>query len=145
MFLEVPKDAYGVLIRQNSEQSDLWYKLDIPEENSSYCIEIPHGNWQLLGSSPGLTEEQLKEIMPSYYGGTKFHNYNGNMMLDTAVEAYTSLKISKGVVDVNPLGEKFIPVGSDSVGDYHYQKRLYQQWHEAKQQVKSFQVLFKKD
>ena len=67
------------------------------------------GNYELLGIYPELTEEQSKSVVESYYGGTKFHNYIGDMMLDTAKESFQSLMEREKCYTVNPL--KFDPTG----------------------------------
>jgi len=74
-----------------------------PNKNLLRC-EVPSG-FELLGNSTDLTEEHLKEIMPTTLmhqkHGVKTYKYrsyeNGFMGFPTALEAYNSLKISFGL------------------------------------------------
>lgn len=79
------KDCYLATI--HGDDAIVW---QCDDEMISFDI-IPKGDWQLLGIYPELTEEQSKSVVESYYGGTKFHNYIGDMMLDTAKESFQSL------------------------------------------------------
>jgi len=162
MFVEVPKQTKS---GECFIEDTCLYLGNLPYNISSHFIRIDKGNWQLLGSSTDLSEEQLKEIMPRgdadpsgdryvvgyglYYQNIEVNYWEGV----TALEAYTSLKISLGVVDVNPLRLPTFSYyfGEDGPTDnqllsaeadfYH----RMEQWQQAQQQVKSFQVLFKKD
>jgi len=105
----------------------------------SFCY-LPKGNWQLLGDSKYLTEEQLKEIMPmelievtsvtNEYGNDYYAYVNPldeENAYSTAIESYKSLKESLGVVDECNCSD------GDSFNCYKCLK------------LKSYQVLYKKN
>jgi len=128
--------------------------LEIPNDGNPFTTGItaknplPDGDWQLLGDRNSVTEEQLKEIMPYHQleAGRLYFNFNGKYFITTALEAYTSLKISLGVVDVNAYDKDLRTAVLNSVYNT-YESKLNEAniYREAQEQVKSFQVLFKKD
>ena len=109
LVVSVTKEASDLTLPKVG-MADLYFRTDDKEYEDGYIsVGIPQGDWQLLGIYPELTEEQSKSVVESYYGGTKFHNYIGDMMLDTAKESFQSLMEREKCYTVNPL--KFDPTG----------------------------------
>lgn len=78
------------------------YLGNLPINISSHFIRIEKGNWQLLGDSKQLTEEDLVGVMPKVMG-QHYINHNSKSIIDrwckTALEAFNSLKESLQLSD----------------------------------------------
>jgi len=143
--VEVPQDAYDIKIRQNSEQSDLWYTQDLSVPNVSNWIELPIGVWQFLSLSKDITEEIAKTIMP-FVGRPwcAYKDYTSNKnWFQSALESFHSWELSEGMVSVNPYGEK--PFNSDMYypASMEIMGKINDEWQEAQQQVKNYCILIK--
>lgn len=145
LFVDVPDDADRFKVFNDLDKPYLSYFVGV----ETYREYLPKGNWKLLGKSTELTEEQLNEIMPAIstaqLDGVWYSSDGERFIHETALESYNSLKESLGVVDVNFIGEE--PKNKDcTCSDCKQDNEVYQEeWNEAQQQVKSYQVLYKKN
>lgn len=94
-------------------------------------LNIPEGNWQILGFSDQLREEQCAELFP-HSVLTKMHDLY-RTVLDKFLEA-------NGVYSKNPYGEK--PVNKDFYWGYLSD---LEQWQEAEANTGSWIILKKMD
>lgn len=64
LLVEVPEDAKLLQITQNASGRNLSYKVNNTPHPFGYThIKLPEGNYQILGKSTELSEEQMKEIV----------------------------------------------------------------------------------
>ncbi|HRC15931.1 MAG TPA: hypothetical protein PLY25_09655, partial [Bacteroidia bacterium] len=61
LLVEVPEDAIGFII-------DYLYLICNPYESDKKVIELPQCQWEILGKSTELSEEQMKEICEFRFG-----------------------------------------------------------------------------
>jgi len=121
-------------------------------------IKLPSGQYQILGKSTELSEEQMKEICESIFDKYYFdymnpenNNYAPGFTLETVQESYLSLLEANGIVDRCSIEEPEIyqddgirqpckydyPHGFD-LEQYH---KDLKQWQEAQSKVKHYLVL----
>jgi hypothetical protein len=69
--VEVPKDAMGIeLISRlnsviiNEEHNDLWYYTK--KSDDMIFVELPKNNYELIGTTSTLTDEQVKELIKDF-------------------------------------------------------------------------------
>ena len=61
---------------------------------------LPKGNWQILGKSTELSEEQMKEILPIYEGairGYRIYTQRPDLLTKDIQESYLSLLEANGI------------------------------------------------
>jgi hypothetical protein len=103
----VPEDA------KEFDISDMGSLIYYVEWGNSGYIDLPQGQYQILGKSTELSEEQMKEIcwQVSFGNYTGYKNYNQAKCSDfrdivessfsTVQESYLSLLEANGIVDMN--------------------------------------------
>lgn len=102
MFVPVPDDASDLTLPKIGIV-DLYFRTDDEDYEDGYIsVTIPQGNWQVLGDSKQLTEEDLVGVMPKAMG-QHYINHNSKSIIDrwckTALEAFNSLKESLQLSD----------------------------------------------
>lgn len=147
LFVRVPDDSYGFVLRQNSDNSDLWYTQDLAVPNISNWIELRPNNWQLIGLASEVTEEQAKVVGFDYvYDGMDDENIKGliyecfddsDFVCQNALESFKSLMQHLQVHEVNPFGDDD---GNEFLG---YGDDLHDKFNQAKERTGKFIVLFK--
>ena len=149
-FVEVPSDAYNLIIRQNFEQSDLWYTQDLAITNVSNWNNLIGTGWKFLCLSKDMTEEVAKTIMPGistaqldgvWYSIGKGEKY----CYDTALESFRSFEQSVGVVSVNPY-EKSDECTCHICSEYcNWCEDDFDgiEYNEAQNEVKNYAILIK--
>ena len=151
LLVEVPEDAIGFII-------DYFYLICNPYESDKKVIELPQCQWEILGKSTELSEEQMKEICPKCIGLSVYPDYNFKptrlvalKFFHTVQESYISLLEANGIVDRCDIEEPEIyhddgirepckydyPHGFD-LEQYH---KDLKQWQEAQSKVKHYLVL----
>jgi hypothetical protein len=143
-FLEVPSEASSFRISYQGEE--LVFKSD----DTFKRIRIEKGNWRIVALSTEVTEEMAREVMPglsvAQLYGVWYSIGNGERYChETALEAFNSLKVSLGVVDVNPMPK---PKESDldsSFFEMQVDLRELEQWQEAQQQLKTYLIIIKEN
>ena len=102
LLVEVPDDAIGFII-------DYFYLICNPYESDKKVIELPQCQWEMIGKSTELSEEQMKEIcwQVSFGNYTGYKNYNKAKCSDfrdivessfsTVQESYLSLLEANGI------------------------------------------------
>jgi len=106
LLVEVPEDAIGFII-------DYLYLICNPYESDKKVIELPQCQWEILGKSTELSEEQMKEICEFRFGNQSeyleagFIDYNtpvrngfGDKYIlnkETVQESYLSLLEANGI------------------------------------------------
>jgi len=99
-------------------------------------IKLPSGQYQILGKSTELSEEQMKEICEHCKMGYLNYKYPfssnpSEAFTDNLQESYLSLLESNGIVDRNPISDEQKNVD-----------RFWQvEWQEAQSKVKHYLVL----
>ncbi len=130
LILEVPKEATKIEIRGTRLYFD-----------PVSMLELPSSDYQLLGKTTDLTEEQIK-LLCKLLG------------IEQSLKSLLEYFQSKGYVDRNPYGEK-CPVHYDyeeMQESGHYLAEIetkmnvkIHQWQEAEDKVKTFVVLIPKN
>jgi len=127
LLVEVPEDAIGFII-------DYLYLICNPYESDKKVIELPQCQWEILGKSTELSEEQMKEILPIYEGairGYRIYTQRPDLLTKDIQESYLSLLESNGIVDRNPISDEQKNVD-----------RFWQvEWQQAQSKVKHYLVL----
>lgn len=107
--VKVPEGAslFKVTDRLEFDELDQNSGMQMPD-----YIMLPEGNWQIVGISDQLTEEQCREVMPVSY--LPFPNFDpigfevndelGTTIYNTAKEAFESLMQSERCYSENPYG-----------------------------------------
>lgn len=101
--VDVPEDAYGFQIPYNL--SILGYQL--PPLRANFSIDIPEGNWEILGRPEEMEEEQAQKIIEEPKLGY-YKNYEDKRAYDefiwldifiirTAIKSFQSLLKSKNL------------------------------------------------
>lgn len=94
LFVEVPDDAIGFII-------DYFYLICNPYESDKKVIELPQCQWEILGKSTELSEEQMKEICEDVKGmfqSVMYKDYIGlNFPYHFVNESYLSLLEANGI------------------------------------------------
>lgn len=122
-------------------------------------IDLPQGQWEILGKSTELSEEQMKGIcwQVSFGNYTGYKNYNQAKCSDfrdivessfsTVQESYLSLLEANGIVDRNlyekPDADKILDEYScneNVISKMVYREDL-EQYQEAQSKVKTYLVL----
>ena len=107
LFVEVPMDAYDFKLEDGTDYS-YWSTMDeCFSKPHKFYHSIPEGNWQLLGYSLSLTEEQLKDVMElfsitrmrsfCYKDYVKSVGTFSSFTCQTPLESFQSLKSSLGL------------------------------------------------
>ena len=147
LLVEVPEDAIGFII-------DYFYLICNPYESDKKVIELPQCQWEMIGKSTELSEEQMKEILPIYEGairGYRIYTQRPDLLTKDIQESYLSLLEANGIVDRCSIEEPEIyqddgirqpckydyPHGFD-LEQYH---KDLKQWQEAQSKVKHYLVL----
>ena len=141
LFVEVPEDA----TRFVTDWKFLIVDIFSPTQK---MIPIPEGQYQILGKSTELSEEQMKEII-TLYEGKKYKVYTGSYgkYTDKVQESYLSLLEANGIVDrdrnmIDKPNESDI---LEDCEDWVYARAKYQslleQWQESQSKVKHYLVL----
>lgn len=151
LFVEVPEDGKDFYINNVGcirYSVGGWSKCIEPEEMGVY---LNKDEYEILGKSTELSEEQMKEIVDvdkeaSYWDDEHeeyYVNYNINGKSDRYVfssvqKSYLSLLEANGIVDRNPLGD-IAPEYDVSKSDGGAYKFL--DWKKAQSKVKHYLVL----
>jgi len=133
LLVEVPEDAIGFII-------DYLYLICNPYESDKKVIELPQCQWEILGKSTELSEEQMKEILPIYEGairGYRIYTQRPDLLTKDIRESYLSLLEANGIVDRNSASH---PSDIDPTNRSHYDK-IEQEWQQAQSKVKHYLVL----
>ena len=127
LLVEVPEDAREFKI----ENGLLLFKADFIPFG---IVILPQGQYQILGKSTELSEEQMKEILPIYEGairGYRIYTQRPDLLTKDIRESYLSLLEANGIVDRNPFDKSGMTFSSE------YQNK----WQEAQSKVKHYLVL----
>lgn len=108
--MEVPADAGKPTILVAFQPNTLSYEYSV--EKRERCetgliamIDLPLGNWQLIGATKDLTEEQARQIVEQVGLSNGWKDYDTNNIPScypyiSPIESFRSLLIAKGL-DVN--------------------------------------------
>lgn len=131
----VPKEAQDIEVTTDSDELGSWSMLEYgylnDDEESGFRggveineIDLPAGNWQILGELGRITEEQAALVMPSRMIKKSWDDHLSlayenpsrqkgttveaqlSSYVDTALEALSILADSMEVYAVNPYGEE---------------------------------------
>jgi len=94
----VPGNSFNYVVRENEEQSDLWYESHYGDDDISNWIELPLAKHQFIARWPGITEEEAAEIVPFVglpWGAYKDYT-NGSNWFSSSRQSSTSLMQSIG-------------------------------------------------
>jgi len=164
LLVEVPEDAKNFTITEFDwfENAPKWYLLHETIEDNCGCPIEFDGDWEILGKSTELSEEQMKEIceykeIDSYdCDGMVWYDIYRNYALDdsywlnscdqffTVRESYLSLLEANGIVDRNNLTNPDTTsiLGSSPSGiDYEILDELRDKWQKSQSKVKHYLVL----
>ena len=133
LFVEVPEGA----TRFVTDWKFLIVDIFSPTQK---MIPIPEGQYQILGKSTELSEEQMKEILPIYEGairGYRIYTQRPDLLTKDIRESYLSLLEANGIVDRNSASH---PSDIDPTNRSHYDK-IEQEWQQAQSKVKHYLVL----
>lgn len=139
LVVDLPEGATDVA----SGNDKIMYWIQYGFAKSLRVANLPPGQWQLLGKTFDLSEEQWKDILPRYIGGiTGYLDYESgrpDALVKSATESGLSLLISNKVFKENPISsEKPITIighkGSEKICEAIL-KRFQDQWQEAEQHV----------
>ena len=133
LLVEVPEDA----TRFVTDWKFLIVDIFSPTQK---MIPIPEGQYQILGKSTELSEEQMKEILPIYEGairGYRIYTQRPDLLTKDIQESYLSLLEANGIVDRNSASH---PSDIDPTNRSHYDK-IEQEWQQAQSKVKHYLVL----
>ena len=133
LLVEVPEDA----TRFVTDWKFLIVDIFSPTQK---MIPIPEGQYQILGKSTELSEEQMKEILPIYEGairGYRIYTQRPDLLTKDIRESYLSLLEANGIVDRNSASH---PSDIDPTNRSHYDK-IEQEWQQAQSKVKHYLVL----
>ena len=136
LLVEVPEDAKNFTITEFDwfENAPKWYLLHETIEDNCGCPIEFDGDWEILGKSTELSEEQMKEILPIYEGairGYRIYTQRPDLLTKDIRESYLSLLEANGIVDRNPFDKSGMTFSSE------YQNK----WQEAQSKVKHYLVL----
>jgi len=97
----VPGNSFNYVVRENEEQSDLWYESHYGDDDISNWIELPLAKHQFIARWPEITESQAAEIVDEAgffdFGHGKYKSYSEkdkSVMFTT--ESFASLMQSIG-------------------------------------------------
>lgn len=109
-----------------------------------YIIDLPTGEWELLGLYPGLTEEQAARVVGTMElaGKIGFFDYGSlpdiTFPFSTALESFATLMQRERRYTVNPYGEKpkykgrwVEKEGIDNTYNEFQLSKKFKQWKEA--------------
>lgn len=116
MFVPVPEGANEFKLF-NFSRSGLYLKQTDSKELNGFDYKLPQGNWQLLGISDQLTEDDLS-------------------LIGLNLEAFKSLKESFGIVDVNKYNNKPVKIVTGNLGIDDAE------WQQEQSKVRKHIVLF---
>ena len=106
LLIEVPEDAKNFTITEFDwfENAPKWYLLHETIEDNCGCPIEFDGDWEILGKSTELSEEQMKEICPKCIGLSVYPDYNFKptrlvalKFFHTVQESYISLLEANGI------------------------------------------------
>ena len=142
LLVEVPEDAKNFTITEFDwfENAPKWYLLHETIEDNCGCPIEFDGDWEILGKSTELSEEQMKEILPIYEGairGYRIYTQRPDLLTKDIQESYLSLLEANGIVDRNSASH---PSDIDPTNRSHYDK-IEQEWQQAQSKVKHYLVL----
>lgn len=142
LLVEVPEDATKFV----TDWKFLIVDIFSPTQK---MIPIPEGQYQILGKSTELSEEQMKEIcekeyFQGYFQG--FCNYMSKQVTPLTVqESYLSLLEANGMVDRCDIKKPDEDYYMNKSTDRAYSRALYrwklEQWQEAQSKIKHYLVL----
>lgn len=78
LVVEAPGNSFDYIIRQNSDNCDLWYKSHYGDSDISNWIELPYDKCEIVGKLSDLTEDQAAEMVKcnnNTYIKTHYWNY----------------------------------------------------------------------
>lgn len=82
--IQVPSMAFGLMINNYADESELMYMLSMHDiadepnhEESLITKKLPPGSWQYLFTTKGITEEQARKVVKWFEieGRTGYYNY----------------------------------------------------------------------
>lgn len=136
---------YGLI--NEDEDSGFYGEVETQE------IDLPPGDWRLLGSPFSLTEEQCEKLVDTidFGGKTFFYDYIApgrdfrdivDSALKTAVPSWDTLLKSNKIYQTNPLGQK--PKIKNVYGPESFENsKQIQQWQAAQSRTGNWVVLVK--
>lgn len=152
LLVEVPEDAiwFQIMPRQGIVNEHLRYNFGPLRFGRKY-EQLPSSQYQILGKSSELSEEQMKEICDTDGKGYMYHlEHPKNSYCKSVQESYLSLLEANGIVDRNPYGDKpkryiaFFHPGFMTDNDFErleeYDIQL-SKWQESQSKVKHYLVL----
>jgi len=156
LLVEVPEDVKAWSLKHHMDGTLRSLRVSDNESNYELCV-LPSGQYQILGKSTELSEEQMKEICASIFGKYYFdymnpenNNYAPGFTLYTVQESYLSMLEANGILDRNPYGDKpkryiaFFHPGFMTDNDFErleeYDIQL-SKWQESQSKVKHYLVL----
>lgn len=107
--VEVPSMAFGLMVNNYANESELMYMLSMEDiadddntEETLITKKLPPGSWQLLCTTREVTEEQAKGIVEydSFIDGYKDYdtdNFHHDTPFINALDSLNSLITSKGL------------------------------------------------
>lgn len=135
LLVEVPEDAKLLQITQNAYGRNLSYKVNNTPHPFGYThIKLPEGQYQILGKSTELSEEQMMLICDNINPDDSIYC---DEFLDKLKSSYLSLLEANGIVDRNNAPH---PSDIEPTNRNHYDK-IEQEWQEAQSKVKHYLVL----
>lgn len=113
-------------------------------------VKLSCGNWQYIGLSHELTEEQCAEIVDEdeipWQGLAWYKNYldrQTNRQIDTALDSFRSLMASIPIYEKNPLGDDPQQAANMDYWDDDVKGSNIKKWQEAENVSGTWAVLIK--
>lgn len=107
--VEVPSMAFGLMVNNYGNESELMYMLsmsDISEDDNSeetlVTKPLPTGTWHFLFATKTATEEQARKVVDRYGKGWKdynMHHVHKHIPYELAIDSLETLLRSKGLDD----------------------------------------------
>lgn len=144
LLIKVPDDAERFSFGFNDDTRLYYYLKSSHNSFDHRHIKLPSGQYQILGKSTELSEEQKEEICEqvSSFGKMYWKNYLLPMSFTdgfTVQESYLSLLEANGIIDRNNSAH---PSDIMPQSLLHYEQ-IKQKWQEAQSKVKHYLVLEK--
>lgn len=150
-FVKVPENAKTIDIAFNSNQSWLRYTVEFAAYHKHLCnIDLPPGNWQIVGDPFELLEEQWKEVVPcELIGGIggigmqwHYPDYERSNCIgfDEATTSGASLLRSLRIYQFNPFGTERDIRAIPAAGSPEWLKAV-EDWREAEKRKGPFIML----
>jgi len=167
LVLDIPKETMDIEL--DYDNNILLYNHLSFNENECGYYDLPSGQWSIIGTIPGITEDEAAKIVeyiehpPIYQPNRLYRDYQINFEMPdccnyiTALESLSSLMRSLGIYTENPFGslpneDDFVryplPLCFDPNGEikelYLRKKRIEREWQEAEDNLWQKIVLLEK-